>query len=77
MRPAFFEGSSMAKLFLAVTVVLTLAPPADARSHHRTGHPAKPAAQATQDDKATTADKTSADIDKAMNRSLRGICRGC
>jgi hypothetical protein len=56
---------------VALSVAVSLA--ADARSHRR---PAKPAVQAPQDDKSSV-DKASADIDKAMNRSLKGICRGC
>lgn len=68
----------MAKLFLAIAGIVLMiasAPPADARSHRR-ADPSKPAAQAARDDKSS-ADKTSADIDKAMDRSIKSICRGC
>ena len=66
----------MRKIMLT-SLFLTIAPalPVDARSHRPTS-PAKPPTQATQENKSS-ADKASADIDKAMERSLRSICRGC
>jgi hypothetical protein len=56
----------------SVALMAAVSLPADARSHRR---PAKPAVPAPHDDKSS-ADKASADIDKATNRSLKGI-RGC
>lgn len=83
--PAFLSQvhSPMAKPFLAfagIAVMIATPLPADARSHRRAHHPAKPAAQAPQDaaqDDKSSSDKASADIDKAMQRSLKSICRGC
>jgi hypothetical protein len=66
----------MQKIIPVCFVLIVAFPvPADARSHRRAHH-SKTAAQIVQDDK-TSSEKASADIDKAMNRSLKGICRGC
>ncbi len=68
----------MRKIILA-RLVLTIASvsPADARSHRRT-HPSKqPAAQTTQADDKTAAEKASADTDAAMDKRIKSICRGC
>jgi hypothetical protein len=68
----------MAKVFLAIIGIVLMAGsalPPDCRGQRRT-HPAKPAADAAQNDKSS-ADKTSADIDRAMDRSVKSICRGC
>ena len=65
----------MRKIILAC-LVLTIASalPADARTHRRahTG-----AAQTTQADDKTAAEKASADTDAAMDKKIKSICRGC
>jgi hypothetical protein len=62
------------KIILAVLTLLSVSA-ADARGHRRP-HDNKPAAQPVQDDKSSS-DKASAEIDNALNRSLKSICRGC
>jgi hypothetical protein len=66
----------MAKLLSSIAgIALMIASlPADARSSRRL--PARPAPVAAQEDKSS-AEKASADIDKAMNRRMKNICRGC
>jgi hypothetical protein len=60
---------------LVLTIAVAL--PADARSHRR-AHPGKhPAAQTTQADDKTAAEKASADTDAAMDKKIKSICRGC
>jgi hypothetical protein len=66
----------MRKFILAGLILLISLPmPADSRVHRRT-HPAKPPASTAQDDKSS-ADKASAEIDRALDRSMKSICRGC
>jgi hypothetical protein len=60
-------------------LILTIASvsPTDARSH-RHAHPGKqPAAQTTQADDKTAAEKASADTDEALDKRMKSICRGC
>ena len=69
----------MRNIILACFVLTSASvPPADARSHRR-AHPSKPpaAAQITQADDKTAAEKASADTDEAMDKKVKSICRGC
>jgi hypothetical protein len=66
-------------MIILACLVLTIASvsPADARSH-RHAHPGKqPAAQTTQADDKTAAEKAPADTDAAMDKKIKSICRGC
>ena len=62
--------------FVCVALMIASALPADARSHRR-AHPTKPAAQTTQADDKTAAEKASADTDEALDKQMKSICRGC
>jgi hypothetical protein len=63
--------------FVCVALMIASALPADARSHRR-AHPSKPpAAQTTQADDKTAAEKASADTDEVLDKRMKSICRSC
>ena len=67
----------MRNIILACLVLTSASvPPADARGH-RHAHPTKPAAQTTQPDDKTAAEKASVDTDEALDKRMKSICRGC